>query len=521
VLVRSFESLDIPLAWRRVRTWAQSQGMDVPDRLPYEVLDRLYGDEGPSLRPHHEPGDAVLVISSKKSGTFRPFVRVRPTDLILYQALLDQLAPAIESALPPIARVGAYRQSLSKSDYAFAQDASSDEFQNAIRETILATENAYVLETDISGYFLSIRLPKLQEVLLESSDRADIVYDLVEMLALWQGSGVQGLPQGVRPSSPLGNLYLASLDRLMGERSVPTYRWMDDMWAVCESYSEARRTQDLIEQHLYGLGLTLNGEKTRIVRAATAATRLETAALRFQRRREAAVEDLVEGLEHAEYVDADDIPDDEEIDRDVIVSDHERLTAALQDDSLPDEFQADMGLVYRQLRRLGDPHGLADLPRVLVRAPDLSATAMEYAASLSETHPAQVGEVFSSVLSREQFVRDFEKLNVCHKALSLNRDAKSDLDSRLAALAANEHHPLIRAKALLAWGLHSKPSDFSVVDRFLTSTAPQWRVYALVCIQRKSTSARDERYDDWAGQGGGLGRVVKMLKESPIRWSKL
>jgi hypothetical protein len=504
-----------------VRTWAQNPGMDVPDRLPYEVLDRVFGDEGPPLRAHHEPGGAVLVISSKKSGTFRPFVRVRPRDLILYQALLDALAPAIESALAPVDRVGAYRQSLSKGDRAFAESGSSDEFQNAIRDRILAADNAYVLETDISGYFLSIRSPQLQDVLLESSDRADLVYDVMELLSQWQGSGVQGLPQGVRPSSPLGNIYLASLDRLLGARSVPMYRWMDDMWAICESYSEARRTQDLVEQHLYGLGLTLNGEKTRIVRAATAADRLETAALRFQRRRDAAVEDLVGALEDGEYVDTNDIPDDEEIDREVILADHDRLVTTLEDDSLPDNFHADMGLVYRQLRRLEDPNGLPDLPQVLVRAPDLSATAMDYAASLSQVYSSQVGEVFSSVLSREQFVRDFEKLNVCHKALSLKRDADSDLDARLASLTDSESHPLIRAKALLAWGLHSRSSDFGVADRFLSSTAPQWRVYALVCIQGKAARGRDERYDAWAGQGDGLGRVAKMLKEKPIRWSKL
>src|SRR5258708_8884397 len=114
--VRSFSSLDVPQAWRRVRTWARSRGMDVPDRLPYGVLDRLHGDAGPELRPHHEPQRAQLVISSKKSGTVRPFVRVRPRDLILYQALVDRLAPAIESALPPHRLVGAYLPVLAPRD---------------------------------------------------------------------------------------------------------------------------------------------------------------------------------------------------------------------------------------------------------------------------------------------------------------------------------------------------------------------------------------------------------------------
>ncbi len=495
--------------------------MDVPDRLPYEVLDRLHGDAGPELRPHHEPQRAQLVISSKKSGTVRPFVRVRPRDLILYQALVDRLAPAIESALPPQRLVGAYRQVLTPGDEAFHGRPTNDEFRVAIREAVAESGASYVLESDVSGFFLGLGLGRLRDALLEVSDHADVVYDLTDMLGQWQRSGVRGLPQGVRPSSPLGNFYLAPLDAAMGRHGVPFFRWMDDMWAICNSYSEARRVQDRIERHLYGLGLTLNGEKTRIVRADTALERLEPALNRLERQQAAALEDAVEAFEHADYVDPEDIPAPEDIEREVLVAKHDELVAMLGDDTLPSNFYTDLSLIYRQFEKLEDAHALAEIPKVLVRAPDLSNVAMRYASSLASSHPAPVRAVFSDVLSKERFARDFEKLNVCHRALKLPPHATSDLDERLAHLAMNDGHPLIRAKALLGWGRHARAADFGAADKFLAGCRPEWRVYALTAIQGKTRAARDERYREWAGEGSGLGGVAAMLKSEPIAWTKL
>lgn len=495
--------------------------MDVPDRLPYEVLERLYGDDGPPLSPHHQPRRAVLVVSSKKSGTFRPFVRVRPTDLIMYQALVDQLASDIEGALLPRNHVGAYRQLLTRNDDAFAAKPSNDEFRHSIRQAILDHPGSFVLETDISGYFLGIRLPQLEEKLIECSERPDVVYDVVELLTQWQQFGVRGLPQGIRPSSPLGNLYLSSLDRLLGKFSVPFFRWMDDIWAICDSYSSARRIQDEIEKHLYDLGLTLNGEKTTIRRAETAALTLEPAATRFERRRDAAVGEIVEGLENAEYIDPSEIPDEEEIDHAVTIGEHDRLIGSLDDEVLPRDFSADMSLVYRRLERLQDAHGLAVISRVLVRSPDLSSVAMRYAASLAKKAPKDVVAVFADVLGDGRFTRDYEKLNICHKALSLKRDPNSNLGALLGNLATTDPHPLIRAKALVAWGPHSGTDEFEVFDRFLQSAEPQWRPYALVSIQGKRRATRDERYEKWAGEGEGVATVAAMIRREPIKWGRL
>jgi hypothetical protein len=495
--------------------------MDVPDRLPFEVLDRLYGDDGPPPRRHIEPRKRQLVISSKHSGTFRPLVRLDPLDLITYQALVDDLAPDIEATLGPPTAVGAYRQTLGSQPHAFEPEPTGDEFRSLVRREVGLRSDSYVLAADISSYFLAIRIGALRDILLDTSADTDVIYDLADLLAAWQRLGIRGLPQGARPSMPLGNLYLASLDRAMGSLEVPFFRWVDDMWAICPSYSDARRVQDEIERHLYGVGLTLNGEKTRILRAQTALDRLEPAARRHERRVELAVEEIVELLENAEYVDPEDIPDDEDIDLDVTSKQHDQLSQQLESDDLASDFQTEMGLVYRRLERLASPYGLASIPRVLIRAPDLTGVAMRYASSLAASQPAEVGLVFAEVLSADRMMRDSEKLMIAHRALLLKPDASGSIGERLGELAMADNHPLVRARALIAWGMHSQKDDFSAFDRFLADCEPEFRVYAIVSIQDKASNLRDQRYDEWARSGTLLGNVAAQLRGERLSWKRL
>lgn len=522
VQIRSHESLDFPLAWRRVRTWARSRLMDIPDRLPYEVLDRLVGDDGPTLRPEHNVHRTILVVSSKKSGTIRPFVRVHPRDLILYQALVDRLAATIESALPPSDRVGAYRQTLdSSADDAFAGSPRNDEFKVGIAGVIEASDTVYVLQADISGYFLGIEPARLRALLWEITDQPEAVSDLNELLVTWQTLGVRGLPQGLRPSSPLANFYLSSLDRRLGELDVPFYRWVDDLWAISDTYGGARRVQDEIERHLYALGLTLNGEKTRILRGSTARERLEPAKERFEQRKQAAVDEAFEALEDVAYFDEVILPDPNELERDVVHAEFDKQTTALAETDLPKDFYPDMAQLFRELEAMEDPYGFDEIPSILRRAPDLTNSALRYVTAVAAEDVAGAAEVLTSVIAPEHAARDHERLIACHRALSLPADGHAELANQLALLAIEDPHELTRAKALVAWGKHSDEGDFETADRFLEAADPHWRAYAFVAMQLKKASARDARYGRWGGAGGALGGLAKELSSSPIKWTKL
>jgi hypothetical protein len=94
--LRSLVDLDFAQAWRHLLFWIR-RFPDASDRLPFESVDRIYGGP-PALSAEHQLRPLVTVMATKGSGTARPFVSLSPTDLLLYQALVNVLAIAIEEA---------------------------------------------------------------------------------------------------------------------------------------------------------------------------------------------------------------------------------------------------------------------------------------------------------------------------------------------------------------------------------------------------------------------------------------
>jgi hypothetical protein len=227
--IRSHGSLDFALAWRRTLKWAQGGRRDLRDRLPFETMARIYKASGPPLpKSTFHVAPVTLVIGSKKSGTSRPFARISTVDTLLYQALVDRLAADIEAALAPRDVVFAYRQNLDGDDDAFAGAPMREDYEREAREMLESFEHGhgYAITADIAGHFLHVDIDELERLLYEVSNESDVVRDLAALLRAWQALGIRGLPQGVRPSSPLGNLYLAPLDRLLLAEGVRYVRWM-------------------------------------------------------------------------------------------------------------------------------------------------------------------------------------------------------------------------------------------------------------------------------------------------------
>lgn len=525
--IRSFDQLDLRLAWQRVLNWAQGGSLDLPDRLPFEVMARLYGEAGPPLRHEHHLAPVTLVMSSKKSGTTRPFVRLDPVDVLLYQALVDALAEDIERSLPSRDKVFAYRQALDGEPHAFSGAPSRAAFETRVQEIFgLAWSPPYAITADIAGYFLHISIEELGHSLYGASSKTEVIRDLLDLLRAWQTLGIRGLPQGVWASRPLGNLYLGPVDRLLAENQINYVRWMDDWVIAAAGYHAAREIQDQVERRLYDLGLTLASDKTRVVRAATAVAQSVTAKeslARIKRARKEALEEMLAEVQSlSDYpIDDADLPDLEELDRNVVVETYDQLLEAVEDDDLPPGFRPMVTEVMRDLSSLRVPYALDQLPRLLERAPDLTGSAATYLASLRPGALPEVTAVFAELLAANRFVREHEKLKLCQGVLALPQRQAGELAEPLAAWALEDGNPLVRARALLAWGAQSREDDFSVVDRFWVRATTPWRLYALVAIQGKSRSSRDRRLDRWSGEGRFLGEIANALRMGPFGWRKL
>lgn len=519
VQLRSLDMLDLPLAWRRL-LFRVRRFIDVPDRLPFEILDRLT-EHRPTLRADHHLRPVHTVMATKGSGTVRPFARLSPLDLLLYQALVDALAPDIEAALGRRDRVFAYRLDTTGAEDPFAGSPKWDDFIESVRAELQSGRHTHALTGDIASYFVYVGIDELERRLLGCCSSVDVVRDLGDLLRSWQHLGVRGLPQGIPPSSPLGNFYLAPLDAALVNLGLEYRRYMDDFWVFTSSYEDARRAQDAVERVLYTDALGLGGEKSRIRRVATALEATQPAEERIRRRREAIVEEVLAGID-GEYVDADEFElPEEEIDQAAVHAEYDELQAELSADRYPPDVRPRLTAVFRTLEKGRDPHAARDTPVLITRLPDLTWPASRYVASLRVEDGDVAEAVMLELLSERRFHREQEWLHLCRAGLALRRHPAPPVAARFGEIALTHEHSLVRARALLAWGKVSASDDFAVADTYWASSERIWQPYVLVAIQQKDRTERDRRFDGWSGDGRFLRTLSTAIQEKPFPWKEL
>ncbi len=494
--------------------------IDVPDRLPFEVIDRLTSGSPRQLPdPHLRP--VMTVMATKGSGTVRPFVRLSPRDLLLYQALVDAIAPDLEEALGSRERVFAYRLDTSGADDPFAGSPQWDDFMTSVRNTLKAGKFTHVLTGDVASYFVYVDVDELERRLLAVCSNDAAVRDLGELLRTWQYLGVRGLPQGVPPSSPLGNFYLSPLDRMLEAAKVEHRRYMDDFWVFASSFTEARQIQDSVEQLLYHDRLALGGEKSKIRRVSTALAATETASERINARRSEIAEEMLSQFV-GEYGEPDEVElPEEEIDTAAIHSEYDDMLGELRADRYPQDVRPTLTALYRSLEKGRDPYAIEDVPEILLRMPDLTWPAVRYVSS-ARAEDADVAErVFLDLVDEHRFHREQEWLNICRAGLLLRRRPSLLVAARFGSIALSHPHPLVRARALLAWGRLSSKTEFDIADSYWRATNQMWQPYVLISIQQKQIAGRDRRYRDWSGDGRYLRKLATAIQVRPFPWKEL
>jgi hypothetical protein len=518
--LRSLDRLDLDLAWRRVLL-RMRRFIDVPDRLPYEVVERVT-DGSPRLARDHHLRPLHLVMATKGSGTVRPFVRLSPIDMLLYQALVDALAPEIEAALGDRHRVFAYRLNLDGAENAFEGTPSWTDFMGAVRDRLEESQRAYALTIDVANFFVHVDIEELERRLLEVGAPSPVVRDLGQVLRGWRQFGVRGLPQGVPPSSPLGNFYLSRLDQALDAWGAEYWRYMDDVWVLTESFSAARAMQDRIERLLYGDGLGLGGEKLKIRRATTALKDTETAAERIQQRRDALLEEVLAAGDDPYPSDEAEVDFDEhEIDEAAVHDEYDDLLGTLASDRIPADARSRLTEVYRELEKARDPYALEELPQILLRLPDLTGIAVRYLAKAKSEDAEQAAAALLEVTKPGRFHRDQEWLHICRAGMWLRPRPSLGIAARMGRIARHHQHPLIQARALLAWGAQSAPDDFSLADEMWSGAAAPWRPYILMSIQKKDEAGRGERYRRWSGEERFLRNVANAIEAKQFAWQGL
>jgi hypothetical protein len=187
-----------------------------------------------------------------------PLVVPAVRDRVVQRAVADLLTPLVETLLSPACR--AFRKGRS------ARTAAEDVGRWVEEGT------PWVLRADIQGFYDHIRPERLHEMLAPFVDDRGLGFlDRLIHCRIFDRHQVSDLVVGIAQGSPLspllGNLYLADVDRLLGERWPRYLRYCDDLIVLAATEADVRAAQDELGGAIEPLGLELNALKTRVCRA--------------------------------------------------------------------------------------------------------------------------------------------------------------------------------------------------------------------------------------------------------------
>ncbi len=267
--VRSGSSTRRSWSWRSVAERLPTlHASDVcSDLLPGRVGDRLPDDAMAGVcaafrddifSGRYVPTPTHEVDVPKTSGGFRPAAALRFTDRLAYAALVERCRPEIEASLG------------SEHEVLWPRGLRGDKQWVALEEFVNESDAdaTHVLSVDIQSFYDSIRHDVLHEALTRAGCDETVRSALGEWLGEVMAGLKRGLPQGLAASDPLATAVLAPLDAEMRTAGFRYVRHGDDL-RVLGSHSDVTEAEQVVRKVLRSLELTVNDDKTRVLRHAT------------------------------------------------------------------------------------------------------------------------------------------------------------------------------------------------------------------------------------------------------------
>ncbi|MDF1602264.1 RNA-directed DNA polymerase [Nocardioides sp. YIM 152315] len=391
------------------------------DKAGGEVANRFVASLTRDLElGRYAPSPASFVPVPKVNNATRLAALMTLSDRAVYFALVEPLRARIEQAL------------ISNDQLLWPRAIDKDKAWSALETTPLDQEGAYIVLADVSSFYESIDHDLLAARLVELTGNVAVVQALREFLGEIMGAR-RGIPQGLDVSDVLATAYLSSVDGLMSRSLWPYFRHGDDVRIVVPDHGAGRQALHLFETGLRSVGLTLNGQKSRILLRDTYQSHLtavneEREALRekIASAREAALEHATEeelaaivveagidedtqwGLFYHGSVTLEDIidqlrgvlqPTDVEVAR--AVFDEATSHAPDQEvDPLADEvFHVYLSTTLTRLAAGLDPHAVPLVASLIERFPDKTELLATYLRSVRSTDPEAVAAQVEAALS--------------------------------------------------------------------------------------------------------------------------
>ncbi len=201
----------------------------------------------------------------KSSGLIRHGSILEPLDRLLYQALIDYIAPIVEKNID---RNSVFSNVLLKNDPDGKMFEPVNETYQKFKESIKSCcdnpSNKFVIKTDIASYFDTIYQHNIINSLRSIGCISEITNLLEDLLLSFRERNSHGILQGMFPSDLLGNFYLHGFDFQLALERVKSIRYVDDIYIFADSKVECLKILSDICTRLRKDGLFLNESKTKI-----------------------------------------------------------------------------------------------------------------------------------------------------------------------------------------------------------------------------------------------------------------
>lgn len=256
-----YQRKNLQVAWEKVKQNRGAGGIDGEDLAAFEAeleanLERLHQElKDGAYVP--QPVLQRLIPKAGKPGQYRPLGIPTIYDRVCQQAMLNRLQPIFDPVFDE-ANFG-YRAGRS------TKDALSKIWQE------LEQGNEWVVDADLKDFFGSVDHDKLITLVNQrvSDGRVlGLITQILEAGCVAAGKRLkteEGVPQGGVISPLMSNILLTPFDREMRRKGYRVTRYADDWLVTCKSRQEASAALEAAKRILERLGVTLHGEKTRIV----------------------------------------------------------------------------------------------------------------------------------------------------------------------------------------------------------------------------------------------------------------
>jgi len=449
------EDLDLDAAWRKVLADAWSD--DLPDILRLNDFKLTWNKwksdlEGSLADGSYSPEHPRLIERPKDGLMVRPLALMHPRDRVVYWALVNRIAEAIDGVLSPhvfSARLAPKGKRLT------GQISAWTRFQNAGRALYDEYDYAYLLSTDVTSYFEYVDTSILATDLLSLPPiPARYVHDLQGFLSrLTEHTAVWGLPQGHEASAILGNFYLLPIDRVLLRYDVKFIRYQDDIKVFAASPAILRLALREVARAMRARRLSLSVHKTRILEGPEILQEFEDA------RKDAIQYGMEAGAEDTDVA----------------------LRSLFDDAVASEDVKArDVRFAVYRLGKLGDPYAIPWILGHFAELPYLASHLVNYLGLYFEEYPEIESRVREYLLDPAQNLYPWAELQMMRMFSCAASISDETWRCVWQVVVDANKDALVREHATRCIGLHARAGDAATLRDLLPESDNTWLSRALI-----------------------------------------